>query len=212
MDSSALIVKTEFYPKAFRNDFQTEANAASDDPEVRKLPPVYKTEPMLRFTRSDGTVWARRAYPPDFRLYAKEYETFVKGGITLDGGTPLEDLKGLTLAEIGVLREMRIGYVEVLAQMPEGQAAEMGPRYQQLRLYAQDHLRVRQDMEEVFRLRGELEKKDLEIKRLTLGSMPAAQIVSAETVEIKRQRPEVEVVGQENTDSPIFVETKRGKK
>ncbi len=155
MATYSLIVKTEFFQSAVRN------NAKST-----KAKPVYIPRLNLRFTYGDGTKFERPAYERDEEDYKDAFELFKKSQTVITEGTPLADLPGITQVELATLKETGIVTVEGMSKSYLPNIEGLGERYVELRKWATGFLKQRKDMEKVFELQKIIEEKDLEIMRL----------------------------------------------
>lgn len=151
-----LIKRIEFFPKAVRNDAESE----------RQKKPVWDPKIFVNFIYTDDTNFARPKYDIDEKKYPEQWAAFINSKSAPDKGTPITDLQGITVEEVATLKELSIITVEGLSEAYVSSMKDLGERYVQLRNYATSFLKTREDLEEVFTLRQELAAKDLEILRL----------------------------------------------
>lgn len=187
----SLIVRKEFYPKACRDNFQSE----------KQKKPVYINSTYIRFVRADGSEWARPAWERDFQLYKNEYRAYLENKESVATGIPLRELQGVTPAEFETFKELGIVTIEGLAQSSLSQMTDMGERFVALRQYAQTALKTRTDMEQVYLLQQKCEALEVENLRLKSESERAA----IPTVKARAEDP----VDQETAEDPFFSSGKK---
>lgn len=178
---NSIIVRTEIFQKAVRNDARSSVEA-----------PVYDTKFYINFVRANGDNWARPLYPNEYdkkvnpnARFAAEYEAYTKSQSFVTHGFPITELAGITVSEIAVLKEIGIITVEGLSNSSRSAVEHLDTdgRFLQLRDYSISFLKQKQDMEKVFEVQKKNEALEIEIMRLKGEIAKADSRVPAPKVE-----------------------------
>jgi len=203
----SLFVRIDFFNKGVRNDRLTES-----DPTGKKH---YDNKMFICFTRADDTQWVRPAYPRDFVRYKKQFEAFEADQTSDSIGIPVTELKGLTPAEVELLKELGITTIEGLAHSSLQVMKMQGERFVELRQYATATLKTREDMEDVILLKQKNATLEAELLRLKSGEvkeeMVKAEIEAIESAKAAGRPRLAELDNEETADDPFFSPPKRGR-